>query len=118
MPSRRSALWSFVIALVGVLFLALPGTANAQTELRPGRIVGLVVDTAGTPVPAANVLLLHRGFVVARAITDREGKFEFPRVRAGLYAVAAMKPGVGHGRAPAPVRAGEVTRVRITLTRG
>lgn len=115
MSSRRSALWSLALALVGVVVLALPGRALAQPDLRPGRIVGQVVDAAGAPVAGANVALWHGDRPIARAVTGREGRFEFARVRPGRYAVVAGKVGVGRGREPVVVNPGEVSRVKVTL---
>ena len=116
MSSRRSALWSLVVALVGVVVLGMPGRALAQ-ELRPGRIVGQVVDTAGAPVEGANVVLWHADRVVARAVSGADGRFEFARVRPGRYVVAAGKAGVGRGREPVAVKPGEVSTVKIALRR-
>lgn len=116
MSNRRSALWSIVIALVGLVFLAMPGRAMAQ--VLPGGIVGLVVDAKGTAVPGAQVVLRHEGVVVARALTNREGKFEFARLRPGRYLLVAEKPGVGRGLAPVAVKSGAISRVKVTLTRG
>lgn len=117
MSSRRSALWSLVLAVVGVIVLALPGRALAQPDLRPGRIVGQVVDEAGAPVAGAEVVLWHGDRPVARTLTSRGGLFEFSRVRPGRYTAVAGKVGVGRGREPVVVHPGQVSRVRITLKR-
>jgi hypothetical protein len=118
MSSRRSALRSLALAMVGVLVLVLPGRALAQSELRPGRIVGQVVDSAGAPVAGAHVVLRQDDREIARTVTGPEGKFAFDRIRPGRYVVAAEKAGVGRGRGPVLVKSGEVSRIKITLTRG
>ncbi|MBL8762298.1 MAG: carboxypeptidase regulatory-like domain-containing protein [Phycisphaerae bacterium] len=111
--TKRNFLSFLIAAIVGVFMLAMPSTASAQPA--PGKIVGIVVDADGSPVAEAHVVLTHGDRVVARAMTDADGKYVFERVRPGRYLLQAGKREVGRGRERAAVRPGETVRVRIML---
>lgn len=57
----------------------------------PASVTGTVCDSAGVPQIGAVVELLRPDFsVVATAYTNSEGRFQFPTVHPGHYAVKAM----------------------------
>ena len=76
------------VALLGLLLAALP--AGAQ----PATLVGRVTDTAGAPLPGANVYLsgTTRG-----TATDAEGRFRIERVELGAYRLVASLLGFTAG---------------------
>jgi len=94
--------------LLGALF---PVAALAQT----GRISGTVSDSAKAPLAGAQV-----GVVGTRlgAVTDAAGRFTINDVNAGTYDVRVQRIGDrSQSVTGIVVRAGEETRVDVTLTR-
>ena len=90
----------------GVSHISLPDLA---LEERFGSIGGRVTDALRAPVEGVKLTLLKEdGSVVASATTDAEGRYSFPHVRAGVYAIKAeafgvLKPGVEVGAEPVEV---------------
>ena len=90
--------------------------ANAQ-----GQVIGIVIDADGDPVAGAQVMLTQmvrgRGERPFRAETqtDRRGLFEFNRVPAGNYMIAAGAEDLGRARVQIEVADREVTHVRLEL---
>jgi hypothetical protein len=74
-----------VIAIAGYFPLQL-AAQNVQTaDLRPGRIIGTVVDINGDPVPNAKVELSSSvGDDPRRLVTEESGFFEFQDVTPGV----------------------------------
>ena len=70
------------LAVAALVALALPAAAQAQTA----DVVGQVTDTAGDPLPGANVYLsgTTRG-----TATDADGRFRIPAVELGAYRLVA-----------------------------
>lgn len=54
-----------------------------------GILVGRLVDSSGAPIAGAPISLLYSSRVVAKAQTNKQGKFTFSRLRGGVYQVAA-----------------------------
>lgn len=85
-------------AAVGVLLaVAAVASAAAQGQGQPGtaRVRGSVVAAdSGTPVRRAAVRLRSETAGASLiAVTDVDGRFEFPAVRAGRFTLSASKPG-------------------------
>ena len=114
MKSRRSMLGLVIAAVVGTFALLAPTKALAQDH-QPGTIVGVVLNPDGKPVADAMVVLKHGDHVVARTHTGERGRFEFAKLRPGMYVVEAGKKDVGRAHARAEVSSGETTRVRLVL---
>jgi hypothetical protein len=96
-----SAAMSIALLLLGLF----PGIGGAAEPLQPakqpdlpsssvltdialgegGALQGHVVDSAGKPLAAKTVILLHQGVEVARATTDRQGQFTILDVRGGPH---------------------------------
>lgn len=111
--NRRWGLKSIVsMALAAMASLLVVPSAVAQD--RVGAVAGVVGAEGGT-VQGATVKLMRGDTEVATTTTNAEGGFGFRQVPQGRYVVVAFKEGVGRGREAAPVRAGEVTHVRIRL---
>lgn len=121
MSSRRSALVSMLAVFVGVVLAAISGrslAAGPGTEgdpARPGVLVVTVCDPDGKAVPGARVEVRWNERVIAHGLTNREGKFAVRPIHPGKFGVGASKLGVGAGRAPAEVKPGEKTDVKIVL---
>ncbi len=80
---RRSYLALFV-ALIAMGTVPAPGAT-------PGSVIGVVRNSAGTPLIGAMVELLRPDLsLVAAVYTDSRGRFTIPHVRPGHYAVKAM----------------------------
>jgi outer membrane receptor protein involved in Fe transport len=70
-PARRfTAACIFIVAL---WLLTSPVAANAQSSTT--HLQGIVCDQTGAPIPRAEVTLREGGAVVARTVTDEDGRF-------------------------------------------
>jgi len=77
---------------VCLLVTAFVGTVHAQS--RTGTIHGTVRDATGGVLPGATVTVTDLGTTVAReAATDTAGRFEFPLLPIGRYALRVSLPG-------------------------
>jgi Carboxypeptidase regulatory-like domain len=96
-------------------------TLNGQsfghgTRADAGKIVGQVVDTAGAPVAEAEVWAFKvKGPGFKKGKTGEKGGFDLGEVAPGAWIVKAAKKDVGFGQAKAEVKAGETTKLMITL---
>jgi len=74
--------------------LAWAGPLGAQQTVDVGSISGRVVDQMGAPIPGATIVAIHRPTNInGSSITDEEGRFRFPYLRVGPYAVTATLVG-------------------------
>jgi carboxypeptidase family protein len=117
--NMRSLISLFLV--VSVTFLGLAqADATAAANQPTGSVAGLVVDSAGNPVPGARVEMEIRtanGHVFrARTHTDRNGHFGIRQVPEGHGRIRSAKRGVGRGHSRLMVRARHTTRVKITLS--
>ncbi|MBM3327948.1 MAG: T9SS type A sorting domain-containing protein [Calditrichaeota bacterium] len=97
--------------------LVIEGNGGGGDD-QPGRVVGQVVNADGQPLGGVRVFLVginHR-FAQERQ-ADREGRFVFERVPAGLYNVGADAGDHGHVIQQIEVAAGAVVEVRLVLGR-
>src|SRR5438874_1756625 len=79
----KKVLLGFLITAL-ILFLGVPGFAQESTV--KGNLAGMVVDASGAIVQGATVTLI--GPTGTRTTkTDVDGKFTFPTLSPGLYAV-------------------------------
>ena len=100
-----------------LLFLAFASSAHADaplatTKAAPGTITGIVQDSAGAPLPGAQVLLaqLRRG-----TTTDRTGHFIFRELRPGTYHVDVVMIGFAPGHTEVTVGDGATANVELKL---
>lgn len=99
-----------VLAASLVFGLAGASTLHAQ-DTAPGRVVGVVTDSAsGQPLQSVQ-LFLARGTTRLEARTNPDGRFTFVSVPAGSYGLEAIR--LGYRRV---VRAGIVVNAGATLT--
>jgi len=95
--------------------LAAPA-AWAQTT---GDIKGIVTDPSGAAVPLAKVTLTSLETGESRsAATDQEGRYSFPLLKVGGYAVVVEAQGFRRANVMAPVRSAETASVNLKLEVG
>lgn len=83
---------SFPLALVIALGIARPGAGQQTVDV--GSISGRVLDQSGAAVPGASVTATHQATnIVASAISDADGRFRFPYLRIGDYAITVTLVG-------------------------
>lgn len=87
------------LAAIAVAVMTVPVGAvepAPQTTQRPvadivlhqnGQMTGVVMHTDGRPAAQTRVELLHRKTVVAKAVTDQNGRYRFDGLRKGLHSV-------------------------------
>jgi hypothetical protein len=77
----------------GLLLSINPTRALAQGETT-SEIVGQVADATNAPVPGATVTITNRETGSRRsAMTDNEGRFNFPQLKPGAYSVRVEEEG-------------------------
>jgi hypothetical protein len=87
----RSALWIFV--LVALFHFLLPEAAFSQGETTSA-IIGQVSDASGAAVSDATVTVTNKETGLKRtAKTDESGRFNFPQLKPGAYAVKVEAEG-------------------------
>ena len=106
----RTTLFRALLA-VAVLLTYAAAPALAQSVMR-----GTVVDTAGKPVPDADVLFEAQGVNrQVRTKTDRNGEFLQVGLSSGEYKITVSKEGVGSSSQPARVTQGQNAPMAFTL---
>jgi len=91
----RGANFTFLVLAVACL---LPANALAQGETTSA-IVGQVRDTTGAVVPSATVTITNLATSLKRsARSDDAGRFNFPQLKPGTYAVRAEAQGFDPGQ--------------------
>jgi outer membrane receptor protein involved in Fe transport len=106
-----------VTSLSLALSLMFPHLGIAQ-ESASSSILGQVFDSSQAALPGATVTVVDIGTGAQRlAVTDSEGRFAIPGLRASRYLLKAELPGFGSAEIKELVlRAGEVARPSLTLT--
>jgi hypothetical protein len=103
----------------GALLLFLcAGFANAQTSA--GTIKGVVVDSSGAVLQAAEVEVTESATsLVRKQATNQDGIFEFPLIPRGTYTLSVSKSGFRKETlADIPLQVAEVRDLRITMSLG
>lgn len=90
-------------ALLMLALLAPAGPAVAQT----GRVMGVVVDTAGKAIKGATITAVNQDAVLSgiTSTTDDKGRFGMVGLRGGVWTFIAEAPGFERTTGAAPVRA-------------
>jgi hypothetical protein len=96
------------LLLAGAGFFGLSTAANGQTGLLTGRLL----DSAGVPVPNADVVLAAGTRIAA---VDINGRFRFSDVPAGTHTVMARAIGYGFTSARVLVPPGDTGYVEIRM---
>ncbi|MBI5499887.1 MAG: carboxypeptidase regulatory-like domain-containing protein [Deltaproteobacteria bacterium] len=101
--------------------IALPAAEPVELELpRGGRLVGEVVDPAGTPVPGSTVRVVGSGLWPAKEfLSDAGGRFDAGLIPPGFYEAEGFDgTRVSPLRRGVEVRPAETTTVRLALAPG
>ena len=107
-----------VVSLVrrGAVVLAIgvgaPDAVEAQRP--PATLVGMVRDSAGTPIPAVEVRFLGADTVAVR--TNDSGGFRLPNLPAGTATMSVRRMGFNPAKAEVRLRAGQTDSLVFTLT--
>ena len=109
MPSHPLR-WPRLLVILAGLFLIIPSAASAAAA---PHLVGVVVDTAGVPLPNVHVVIPEIG---RSTTTGPTGEFEFRGLPAGEYHLNVTLIGFAPGHVVAVIPpTGDVVRLRIVL---
>ena len=87
------ARWTILVLLLGVTFFPGAPCVRGQGETTSA-IVGQVTDPSGAAVPGATVTISSRDTGLSRTVnTDADGRFSFPQLKPGTYAVKVEAQG-------------------------
>ncbi len=98
----------FACALAFALGLSRAEVTYARPiPIAPPTIVGVVSDSAGTPLPHVQVMIPQLGRITS---TDQQGRFVFRNLQGGAYELKAVLIGFapGHADVTVPASGGEV----------
>jgi Fe(3+) dicitrate transport protein len=99
------------IITITFLMLAVAGIVFGQSEFG---ISGRVVDQREASIAEARVRLLNSGgSLIHETVTDRNGRFDFPRLPSGDYTIAATALNFANADVPVVVPAGSGITVRL-----
>ena len=108
---------------VGLVFLSVmclcmsAGTLSAQETISYGTISGRVTDPQGAVVPGASVTARQVDTnLVREAVTDEEGRFRFPYLRVGRYAIVARLAGFTDASHNVTVTVGSAFELPVKLS--
>jgi hypothetical protein len=102
----RAARWN-VVRTVAAMLLAVATVAPVRAQGGTGQIEGLVRDEQGGVLPGATVTLQNQATGVQRvAVTEADGRYRFPALGPGRYALRVELPGFA---------AQEVRDIEITI---
>jgi TonB family protein len=88
-PSRRA----LITAAVLLVAAALPAAALRAAQIGPRSLTGTIYDASGGVLPGVPLTLEDAQEFKWQAVTDASGRFEFPPVQPGRYALEATLPG-------------------------
>lgn len=108
---------NFSIAVVGASVTANHTTiVNFALKADLGKIFGTVTDAStNSPIAGATVQVRNNFIVVATAITDANGNYNFPNLAPDTYTVTASAPGFQRQIQIATVNSNQVTIVNFSL---
>lgn len=108
---------NFSLAVVGAVVTANNTTiVNFALKADPGKIFGTVKDASTTnPIPGATIEVRNSFVIVATALTDANGNYNFPNLAPDTYTVTAAAPGYQRKIQVATVNTNQVTIVNFSL---
>ncbi|MGH9394066.1 MAG: carboxypeptidase regulatory-like domain-containing protein, partial [Terriglobales bacterium] len=111
--------WLSAALLTASLCALYSAPVGAQSNTT-GVVVGVVTDPSGAAIPGAAITLTDRGTGQTQSVqTNLEGRYVFPNVRLGTFAVAAAKTGFQTAQVnDQTVSVGAATTVNFRLTLG
>ena len=105
------------LVLVAVCVLVVFPTTGTYAQSGNGRVDGVVVDSAGAPIPEALVQLRNAASALYGASeTDAQGRYTFADVPEGTYEVVARHTGFDGQRATVSVGGPNRGEVRLVLS--
>ena len=107
-----------ITIVLALLVCALAPRAGAQSTVAGG-LQGAVTDQTGVAIPGATVTVASDALVAATktAVTDGSGRYRFPSLPPGIYAVSAELSGFRPVRKDGVrVSLGQVLSVNLLLT--
>ena len=104
-----------VIALA--CLLAFAGLSNAQQTVDVASISGRVIDTTGGVIPGVTITATQlETNVVASTVTEQDGRFRFPYLRIGPYAIVATLDGFADATRRLTLGIGAAYEIPLTLS--
>ena len=92
------SLCSRLLAVLAIAF-SLARCPSAVAQVDTGTVLGSVIDSTGAVIPDANVTLTNQAQGTSLTTkTNREGNYQFPVVRAGVYSIAVEATGFTHSK--------------------
>ena len=106
-----------VLIFVALTVPLVPLQVFAQQSVDYASISGRVTDSSGATVPGALVEARHTPTnVVGNVVTDQEGRFRFPYLRVGPYAITVKLSGFQDVSRPLTLTAGSAFELPIVLS--
>ena len=104
-----------VIALA--CLLAFAGLSHAQQTVDVASISGRVIDTTGGVIPGVTITATQlETNVVASTVTEQDGRFRFPYLRIGPYAIVATLDGFADATRRLTLGIGAAYEIPLTLS--
>jgi tetratricopeptide (TPR) repeat protein len=113
--SKRSRLGLLAVLVVGLVFGAVPASAQST-----GMIKGKVVDSANQVVEGATVILETKDSGARRfkVTTNKKGEYIQIGLQPGNWTVTASKDGIGEAKADVRISLGATEQIDLTLAKG
>jgi hypothetical protein len=107
------------LALFMIWTAVLVPSSDAQENVNLASISGRVTDPQGRVVPGAQVTARQtQTNLTAEAVADSEGRFRFPYLRVGPYAVTVRVPGFADATRALTLTIGAAFELPVTLSIG
>jgi len=91
---RRVPSWRVITTMAAVLLLvSVPAALVRARQVGPAPVTGTIYDPTGAVMPGVQVTLIDANKIKQDATTDASGRFEFPPVAAGVFALEAKLAG-------------------------
>lgn len=106
---------SWMRGVVAALLVSLLAVGSMYAQIQTGSITGVVMGTDGAALPGVTVTLTGVGAPL-NAVTDSAGRFRFPNLSPGTYAIKGELAGYGSAsRTGIGVNIGRNAEIEVTL---
>ncbi len=86
---------SFLSIAVLIALCIMPPLLDAQLSGSSGQVQGTVVDSSGSPIAGASVVVQNKGTSAKRqAVTGNDGQFQMPALPIGRYSLEVQSSGM------------------------
>ncbi|NOT27267.1 MAG: TonB-dependent receptor [Acidobacteria bacterium] len=107
----------FRIATIAACLAMWISPAAAQQSIDFASVSGRVTDPSGAAVPDAEVVAQHTGTnVTTQTTTDEEGRFRFPYLRVGSYAISVRHQGFAESTQALTLTVGSAFELPLSLS--